>query len=151
MKASDYTNKIILGDCLEVMKQMPDKCVDLVLTDPPYNTENIGPNARVYEGQRMKLPDEEYGKWMADWFREAQRIAKVVVFTPGIANTHFYPQPFWQLCWHKPATVSFNRMGGYNAWEPIFIYGKPAKGKRLGQDYILQNTLIQQFFKKYLI
>lgn len=32
----EYRNKIILGDCLEVMKQLPDKCVDLVLTDPPY-------------------------------------------------------------------------------------------------------------------
>lgn len=29
-------NSIILGDCLEVMKKLPDKCVDLVLTDPPY-------------------------------------------------------------------------------------------------------------------
>jgi DNA modification methylase len=27
-----------LGDCLEVMKQIPDKSVDLVLTDPPYGT-----------------------------------------------------------------------------------------------------------------
>lgn len=25
------------GDCLEVMKNIPDKSVDLVLTDPPYN------------------------------------------------------------------------------------------------------------------
>jgi len=32
----DYINKIICGDCLEVMKEMPDNCVDLVLTDPPY-------------------------------------------------------------------------------------------------------------------
>jgi len=32
----DFLNRIIQGDCLEVMKQMPDKCVDLVLTDPPY-------------------------------------------------------------------------------------------------------------------
>ena len=29
-------NKIICGDCLEIMKGWPDKCVDLVLTDPPY-------------------------------------------------------------------------------------------------------------------
>ena len=29
-------NSIICGDCLEVMKQMPDKSIDLVLTDPPY-------------------------------------------------------------------------------------------------------------------
>lgn len=29
-------NKIYCGDCLEVMKQIPDKSIDLVLTDPPY-------------------------------------------------------------------------------------------------------------------
>lgn len=29
-------NKILLGDCLDVMRAMPDKCVDLLLTDPPY-------------------------------------------------------------------------------------------------------------------
>ena len=29
-------NAIICGDCLEVMKDWPDNCVDLVLTDPPY-------------------------------------------------------------------------------------------------------------------
>ena len=32
----DYINQIIQGDCLEVMKGIPDKSVDLVLTDPPY-------------------------------------------------------------------------------------------------------------------
>ncbi len=29
-------NQIICGDCLEVMRDWPDSCVDLVLTDPPY-------------------------------------------------------------------------------------------------------------------
>jgi len=32
----DFINKIICGDCLEVMKKIPDGVVDLVLTDPPY-------------------------------------------------------------------------------------------------------------------
>lgn len=32
----DYINKIICGDCLDILRGMPDKCVDLVLTDPPY-------------------------------------------------------------------------------------------------------------------
>ena len=32
----DFVNKIICGDCLDVMKDIPDKSVDLVLTDPPY-------------------------------------------------------------------------------------------------------------------
>ena len=35
-KLEDIVNKVHQADCLEFMKQMPDKCVDLVLTDPPY-------------------------------------------------------------------------------------------------------------------
>ena len=31
-----YKNKIINADCLDILKQLPDKCIDLVLTDPPY-------------------------------------------------------------------------------------------------------------------
>jgi len=31
----DYANEIILGDCLEVIREMPDKCIDLVFTSPP--------------------------------------------------------------------------------------------------------------------
>ena len=30
-------NKIYLGDCLEIMKTWPDKCLDMVFTSPPYN------------------------------------------------------------------------------------------------------------------
>jgi DNA modification methylase len=33
-------NQIICGDCLEVMKDWPDRCVDLVLTDIPYGEVN---------------------------------------------------------------------------------------------------------------
>lgn len=31
-------NRIYCIDCLKAMKQMPDECVDLIVTDPPYNT-----------------------------------------------------------------------------------------------------------------
>lgn len=30
-------SKLIYGDCRNFMKNMPDNCVDLILTDPPYN------------------------------------------------------------------------------------------------------------------
>ena len=33
---NDYLNQVLQGDCLEIMKGIPDKSVDLVLTDPPY-------------------------------------------------------------------------------------------------------------------
>lgn len=35
------TNKIIHGDCIKVMKDFPNNCVDLIITDPPYG-DNIG-------------------------------------------------------------------------------------------------------------
>lgn len=135
----DYINKVICGDFLEVMKGIPDKSVDLVLTDPPYNAKNIGPNQRVYEGQKMQLSPLEYIYFCEEWFDEALRISKALVFTPGISNVTFYPPPTWIVNWRKPAAVSFNRMGGYNCWEPIMIYGKPKK--RIGQDEVTINTL----------
>jgi len=36
--------KIICGDCLTVMKDMPDECIDLTVTSPPYD------NLRNYKG-----------------------------------------------------------------------------------------------------
>ena len=32
----DFVNKIIEGDCLEVLKTMPDNSIDSIVTDPPY-------------------------------------------------------------------------------------------------------------------
>lgn len=29
-------NRIVLGDCLSILPTLPDRCIDLVLTDPPY-------------------------------------------------------------------------------------------------------------------
>jgi len=34
----EYKNKIICGDCLEVMKNIPDKSIDMILCDLPYGT-----------------------------------------------------------------------------------------------------------------
>ncbi len=50
----EFHNKIICGDCLQVMALMPDACVDLVVTSPPYNLKNS-------TGNGMK--DGRGGKW----------------------------------------------------------------------------------------
>jgi site-specific DNA-methyltransferase (adenine-specific) len=43
-RVKDYLDKIICGDCLEVMKDIPDGSVDLTVTSPPYD------NLRTYNG-----------------------------------------------------------------------------------------------------
>lgn len=35
-----YLNKITCGDCYELIKELPDKSIDLIVTDPPYLIEN---------------------------------------------------------------------------------------------------------------
>lgn len=44
-------NKVICGDCLEVMKSIPDKSIDLVLTDPPYG---ISVDTRMHKTSNQK-------------------------------------------------------------------------------------------------
>lgn len=50
----EYLNKIINGDCLEVLHKLPDSCIDVVVTSPPYNLKNS-------TGNGMK--DGRGGKW----------------------------------------------------------------------------------------
>lgn len=54
----DFINKIICGDCLEVMKEMPDKCVDLVLTDPPYSKEFLSLYENIAKESKRILKNE---------------------------------------------------------------------------------------------
>jgi len=52
-------NTIVAGDCLDVVAQMPDGCVDLVVTSPPYY------NAKDYgHGRRMWATHEDYLSWL---------------------------------------------------------------------------------------
>lgn len=41
MGSPDF-HKIIHGNCLDVMKDMPDSCIDTVITDPPYGLKFMG-------------------------------------------------------------------------------------------------------------
>ena len=36
IEVESITNQIINADCMDILKQLPDKCIDLVVTDPPY-------------------------------------------------------------------------------------------------------------------
>ena len=68
----DFKNKILCGDCVEVMKKMPDNSVDLVITSPPYNMggKSLGhqPRSKVsdkhYDIYCDNLLPEEYKKKM---------------------------------------------------------------------------------------
>ena len=46
-------NEIYLGDAYKLIKEMPDKSVDLIMTDPPYEIEGIGDKPTgVFRGRK---------------------------------------------------------------------------------------------------
>jgi len=56
-------NKIILGDCIEVMRNIPDETIDLVLTDPPYNISQKNKIYRVYRSGKRADISFDFGEW----------------------------------------------------------------------------------------
>ena len=66
----EYTNTIIAGDCLPVMRSMPDNSVDVTFADPPFNLK------KKYNGYVDSREFEEYLHWCQQWIGEMVRITK---------------------------------------------------------------------------
>ena len=68
-----WLNQIIQGDCLEVMKDMPDKSVDMILTDIPYAEANR-------ESNGLRCLDKEEADIqtfaLSDFLQECNRVCK---------------------------------------------------------------------------
>lgn len=64
------SNKIYLGDCIEIMNGFPSESVDLIFADPPFN---IGLD---YDNYNDNKSYDEYYKWSELWISACQRILK---------------------------------------------------------------------------
>lgn len=92
----DY--RLYLGDCLKVLKRVPDQSVDLVFADPPYFLSNGGMTCKggkmvsVHKGQwdTSQGVDEDF-KFQAKWLRECQRVLKAngSIFVCGTRHNIF--------------------------------------------------------------
>ena len=68
MEKSIPTNKIITGDCEKVLKRLPDKSVDLIVTSPPYANSR----SKIYGGVEPK----DYIEWFLPRSKEFYRVLK---------------------------------------------------------------------------
>lgn len=68
MKLERWVNKIHCMDCLEGMKQLPDGCVDLVVTSPPYNCR------KNYDEFNDQMPWPRYYRWIRGVLNECYRV-----------------------------------------------------------------------------
>ncbi|MBI4089475.1 MAG: site-specific DNA-methyltransferase [Candidatus Levybacteria bacterium] len=87
--SEDFLNRIICGDAVEIMKQMPDGSVDLVITSPPYNLKNSTGNG-MKDGRGGKwanaalqngythhddcMPHDKYVKWQKECLTQMMRL-----------------------------------------------------------------------------
>jgi site-specific DNA-methyltransferase (adenine-specific) len=79
------------GDCLDLMKQLPDGCIDLVITDPPFAI-SFKANKLSYKRKLTNVIDgykeirrEDYldftRKWMAEVYRVLKPSGSMYVFS----------------------------------------------------------------------
>ena len=69
----DYVGKVINGDCVKVMASLPESCVDLIVTSPPYN---VGID---YDNHNDRQSMEDYWQFTKDWLSESYRILKGII------------------------------------------------------------------------
>jgi len=71
-------NRIIHGDCVGVMRKLPEESVDFVLTDPPYGV-------RYKDRSGRTIPNDDRLDWLTPAFAEMYRLLK-----PGSLALSFY-------------------------------------------------------------
>lgn len=111
MEIKDLENKIINADCLEILKQLPDKCIDLVLTDPPYGI-NVAKNGKVGGEKCCKPTDYGAKEWDSEIpnkeiFEEIMRVSKnQIIFGGNYFVEYLKNSPCW-IVWDKLNTGNF--------------------------------------------
>lgn len=152
-----YINKIIQGDCIEVMKTMPDKSVDLILTDPPYFLPAQHYNTR----KQFRRNFSDLGileSFFKEFFNQLQRIMKeyghFYIFCDGQSYPLFYYYSYFftksvrPLIWDKKTSIN-----GYN-WRhqhEIILYAEMPQAKPIpsGDGDILRYSAVKVEERKH--
>jgi site-specific DNA-methyltransferase (adenine-specific) len=132
---------MLQGDCSEKLKELPNQCIDLIVTSPPYANQREG----KYEG----VPAEEYVAWFLPIARQLKRILKpsgsfflnikphceggerlLYVADLIIALKREIGFSFIdEYCWYKSASPRRKSFRLKNAWEPVYHFA-------LGKNFI---------------
>lgn len=126
-------NKVYNTDCLEAMKQIPDKWADLAIVDPPYgigyDVEIAKANGTKYGSAKAKKRTYNSKGWDScipsqEYFKELFRISSNQIIWGGNYFTeHLIPTKGW-VVWDKNMNGQFG--DGELAWtsfeKPLKIY-----------------------------
>ncbi len=78
------TDRIIIGDCIEALSRLPDRSVDLVFADPPYNLQ-LGGDLHRPDNSKVDAVDDDWDRFASfeaydvftkAWMAECRRVLK---------------------------------------------------------------------------
>jgi site-specific DNA-methyltransferase (adenine-specific) len=106
-----YINKIINVDCLDILKQLPDKSIDLILTDPPYGID-ISKTGRVGGNNIAKTKNYGNKEWdnsipSAELFSEIFRVSKNQIIFGGNYFVEYLKNSSCWIVWDKNNSGNF--------------------------------------------
>ena len=114
MDIDSMKNQIICGDCLEAMKDIPDKSIDLVLTDLPYGIkmdkgfgcfDGFNGKGAPIKRRRYEKDDWDNTRPSKEVFNEILRIGKKVFIFGGNFFADILPQLSHWIVWDKLNTM----------------------------------------------
>ncbi len=149
MDIREKLNTIIKGDCIKVLKTMPNNSVDMIFADPPYFMQTDGELLRASGAKFDGVDDEwdkfdnfaEYDRFLIAWLSECRRVMKdtssiwVIGSFQNIYRVGYIMQNlgFWILndvVWSKPNAVpNFGGTRFQNSHETMLWCSKSKKSK----------------------
>ncbi|MGI9371044.1 MAG: site-specific DNA-methyltransferase [Hyphomicrobiales bacterium] len=159
-----FHNSILKGDCLEQLRKLPDRSVDLIFADPPYNLQLEGDLKRPDNSQVDAVDDDwdkfdsfaSYDAFTHAWLKECRRILKdngtiwVIGSYHNIfrVGTTIQDLGFWILndvIWRKTNPMpNFRGRRFTNAHETLIWAGKSAEQKRYTFNYDAMKALNEE-------
>jgi len=102
----DEMSEVLQGDCLELMKSMPDKSIDLIITDPPYGLGIAKKGSLSIKGSSNAKRTFTPSEWdtfipTQEYFDEVIRISKNQIIWGGNYFAHLLPATQCYLVWWK--------------------------------------------------
>jgi len=151
---NDFINKIVCGDCLEIMKKIPDNTLDLVVTSPPYNLKNSTGNGMKQNTKTGKwagnalqngyshhddcMPHDKYSAWQRACLTEMFRIIKddgAIFYNHKwrvqaglLQDRHDIVEGFpvrQIIIWRRKGGINFNPGYFLPTYEVIYLIAKP--------------------------
>src|SRR3989304_1731503 len=133
----EHEGKVILGDCMEVMREIPDDAFDCTITDPPYG-EKTHEGARRQANEKLITFDHIPLDQFIEMCRELLRITKRwIVMTCEwryISEIEKAGLPLIRFgIWVKPSyTPQFTGDRPATGWEAVALLHRPGQKRWKG-------------------